>query len=137
MEISPITNLKMNHFCEKLELVQYKAALAITGAIQSTSRDKIYQKSGLESLKSRRWCKHPWIPKEEAPNYLINLVPKCEANIRTRSNRIPTFNCRIDSFKYSFFPSTLNDWFNFDLNIRNSVLILIFKSGLLSFICPV
>ena len=54
MEISPITNLKMNHFCEKIELVQYKAALAITGAIQSTSRDKIYQESGLESLKSRR-----------------------------------------------------------------------------------
>ena len=137
MEISPTTNLKMNHFCEKIELVQYKAALAITGAIQSTSRDKIYQELGLESLKSRRWCKHPWILKEEAPNYLINLVPKCEANTRTRNNRIPNFNCRTDSFKYSFFPSTLNDWFNFDLNIRNSELILIFKSGLLSFICPV
>ena len=29
-------------FCEKLKSVQYKAALAITGAIQGTSRDKIY-----------------------------------------------------------------------------------------------
>ena len=29
-------------FCEKTESVQYKAALAITGAIQGTSRDKIY-----------------------------------------------------------------------------------------------
>ena len=38
-------------FCEKLESVQYKAALAITGAIQGTSREKIYQKLGLESLK--------------------------------------------------------------------------------------
>ena len=28
-------------FCEKLESVQYKVALAITGAIQGTSRDKI------------------------------------------------------------------------------------------------
>ena len=27
-------------FCEKLESVQYKAALAITGAIQGTSPDK-------------------------------------------------------------------------------------------------
>ena len=42
-------------FCEKLESVQYKAALAISGAIQDTSRDKIYQELGLESLKSRRW----------------------------------------------------------------------------------
>ena len=41
-------------FCEKLESVQYKAALAITAAIQDTSRDKIYQELGVESLKSRR-----------------------------------------------------------------------------------
>ena len=37
-------------FCEKLESVQYKAALAITGATQGTSREKIYQELGLESL---------------------------------------------------------------------------------------
>ena len=42
---------------EKLESVQYKAELAITGAIQGTSCDKIYQELGLESLKSRRWYK--------------------------------------------------------------------------------
>ena len=42
-------------FCEKLESIQYKAALAITGAIQDTSRDKIYKELGLESLKARRW----------------------------------------------------------------------------------
>ena len=37
-------------FCEKLESVQYKAALATTGAIYDTSRDKIYQEIRLESL---------------------------------------------------------------------------------------
>ena len=42
---------------QKLESVQYKAALAITGAMQGISRDKIYQELGLESLKSRRWYK--------------------------------------------------------------------------------
>ena len=42
-------------FCEKLESVQYKAALAITGAIQGSCREKLYQELGLESLKSRRW----------------------------------------------------------------------------------
>ena len=41
-------------FCENLEFLQYKAALAITGAIQESSREKLYQKLGLESLKSRR-----------------------------------------------------------------------------------
>ena len=40
--------------CEKLESVQYKFALVITGAIQRSFREKIYQELGLESLKSRR-----------------------------------------------------------------------------------
>ena len=71
---------------------------------------------------------------EEAPNYLINFVPKCEANIRARNNNIPTFNCRINRFKYFFSPSTLNQWFNLDVDIRNSDSISISKSRLLSFI---
>ena len=83
-------------FCKKLESVQYMAALEITGAIQGASRKKIYQELGLESLKSRRWYKRLScmfkIMKEEAPNYLINLVPKCETSIRIRNNSIPTFN---------------------------------------------
>ena len=59
-------------FCEKLESVQYKAALATTGAIHDTSCDKIYQQLQLESLKSRRWyerlsCMFK-ITKKEAPN---------------------------------------------------------------------
>ena len=77
------------------------------------------------------------VMKEEAPNYLTNLVSKCETNTRTRSNSIPTFNCRTNYFKYSFFPSALNDWVNLDLNIRNSESISIFKIKLLPFIDPV
>ena len=42
---------KRESFCDKIESVQYKAALAITGAIQGTSRDKLNQELGLESLK--------------------------------------------------------------------------------------
>ena len=128
-------------FREKIESVQYRAALAITGAIQGTSRDKLYHELGLESLKSRRWYKRLScmfkIMKREAPNYLINLIPRCEQTIRTRNNHIPNYHCRTDCFKYSFFPSTLNDWFKLDNNIRNSELIEIFKSKVLSFIRPV
>ena len=42
-------------FCEKIESLQYKPMWAITGSIQGTSRDKIYQELGLELLKPRRW----------------------------------------------------------------------------------
>ena len=37
-------------FSEKLESIQYKADLAIIGAIQGISRDKIYQETGLNCL---------------------------------------------------------------------------------------
>ena len=38
--------------CEKRDSVQCKVALAITGAIQGTSREKIYQELRLESLRA-------------------------------------------------------------------------------------
>ena len=42
-------------FHQKLELLQYNACLAITGAIRGTSKEKLYEELGLESLKLRRW----------------------------------------------------------------------------------
>ena len=42
-------------FCSTLESIQYNAALAITGAIRGTSKERIYQELGLESLRDRRW----------------------------------------------------------------------------------
>ena len=60
------------------------------------------------------------IMKEEAPNYLINLIPKCEQTIRTRNNCIPVYYCCMESFKCAFFPSTLKDLFSLDNSIRNS-----------------
>ena len=47
--------LQTESFCEKLESVQCKVAQAIAGAIQGTSRGKIYQELGPESPNSRRW----------------------------------------------------------------------------------
>ena len=42
-------------FIRKVESIQYNAALAITGAIKGTSRERLYQELSLESLKNRRW----------------------------------------------------------------------------------
>ena len=58
------------------------------------------------------------IMNEQAPNYLINLIPKSNPIIRTRNNDKPIFHCRADCFKYSFFPSTLRDWFDLEANIE-------------------
>ena len=75
------------------------------------------------------------IVKGETPNYLLNLILKCNQTIRTRNSHIPIFHCRKDCLKYSSFPCTLKDWFNLDGNIRNSESISIFQIRLLSFIC--
>ena len=40
---------------QNIESLQYNAALAITDAIRGTSREKIYQELGLESLQQRHW----------------------------------------------------------------------------------
>ena len=42
-------------FTQKIEIIQYNAALAITGAIKETSHNKLYSKLGFESLKFRHW----------------------------------------------------------------------------------
>ena len=42
-------------FKNKIENIQYKACIAITGAIQGTSREHLYHELGLESLGDRRW----------------------------------------------------------------------------------
>ena len=42
-------------FHQKLDSIQYNAALAITGAIRGTSKEKLYDELGLETLEKRRW----------------------------------------------------------------------------------
>ena len=109
--------------------------------MQGTSRNKIYEELGIESFKAGRCYRHLScmfkIMKEEAPNYLIHLIPKCNETIRKRNSHIPIFHCGTDCFKYSFFRSILKDWSNLDDNIRNSESISVLKCRLMSFIRPV
>ena len=42
-------------FHQKLDSLQYNASLAITGAIRGSSREKLYQELGFESLQQRSW----------------------------------------------------------------------------------
>ena len=45
---------KKENFKNKLEKVQYRTCLVITGAVQRTSRQKLYGELGLHSLSKRR-----------------------------------------------------------------------------------
>ena len=93
-------------FHEKLESIQCKACLAITGAIRGTSSEKLYQELGLESLKSRRWfrklCNFYKILNEKFPSYLFDLIPNLNRVCETRqSNNIPAIHTRHNYFKNS------------------------------------
>ena len=129
-------------FHSKLEKLQYSAALAITGAIRGSSRDKLYQELGFESLNLRRWYRklvlfHK-ITLNKSPSYLYDLIPK-RANIyQTRQvNNIPMFKVKHNFFRNSFFPSTIIEWNKLDSEIRTSPSSESFKRSLLKIIRPV
>ena len=56
---------------EKLEAVQYSAAIAVTGTWRGTSREKLYAELGWESLSSRRWSRRLTL----FYKIMINLTP--------------------------------------------------------------
>ena len=55
MAIFYVINQKMKIYRKKIEKVQHRVYLAITGAIQGTSKAKLYDKLSLHSLIKRRW----------------------------------------------------------------------------------
>ena len=101
-----------NSFHQKLESIKYNADLAITGAIRGSSREKLYQELGFESLKQRRWfrknCYFFKITKNQSSKYLFDKIPTTRTAYRTRNNidNIPRFNVKHNFFKNSFFPSS-------------------------------
>ena len=87
-----------NSFHQELESIQYNAALAITGTIRGSSREKLCQELDLESLRQRRWfrkfCYFFRIIKNESSKYLFDKIPTTGTAYRTRNNinNIPRFN---------------------------------------------
>ena len=49
--------VSLNNRMEQLESAQYSAALAVSGAWRGTSREKLYDELGWESLNLRRWSR--------------------------------------------------------------------------------
>ena len=110
----------------KLESVQYNVALAITGAIRGSSREKLYQELGLELLKSQRWyrklCLFSKLKEKKHPSYLylFDIITKALSTQTTRNyDNIPLFNVKHQYFLNSFFPSTVTEWNKLDNNFRN------------------
>ena len=125
-------------FHQNIESIQYNAALAITGAVRGTSREKLCQELNFESLQQRRWyrklCCLFKIINKQSPSYLFQLVPLPNTRYFARnSENIPQLRTKHDFFKNSIFPSTIKDWNNLDQHLKS---ISIFKSNIFKFIKP-
>ena len=110
-------------FHQKLESLQYNACLAITGAIRCSSREKLYQELGFESLQQCRWyrklCSFYKVFKNESSLYLFNRIPTRNPAYSTSNHvNIALFKTNHNFFKNSFFPSTITEWYNLDPNLR-------------------
>ena len=93
-------------FSNKLETVQWNAALEITVAIKGTSREKLQQELGLKFLQQRRWmrrlCLFYKVVSTKLPVYIYYFIPP----VRQSQRHPAIFNsisCRAECFKNSFF----------------------------------
>ena len=94
-------------FHQKMESAQCNFALAITGVISGTSRKKLYQELGLESLRKRRWyrklCYFFKIFKCQSPEHFFKILPSVGKTYNTRTNdKFPLFSGK-HIFKKFFF----------------------------------
>ena len=131
--------LNNENFQNKIERIQYRACLAITRAIQGTSREKVYDEFGLHSLAKRRWRSKLIffykIVNRLLPDYLYSYLDFPSQNdylLRSASTSIiRPFPSRTYSFKKSFFPYCINEWNNLTVKIRSAKSINIFKKSII------
>ena len=124
---------------DKIESVQCNAALAITGAVRGTSKEKLHQELGLESLKDRRSLRRMSYLYEiiftKLPPYLYELIPPLQ-----KSHQYPgcfqTFRCRTKFFQNSFLSFTITEWNKLYSDIKNIDSHAMFRKKLLTFIRP-
>ena len=130
------------NFTQKIEQTQYCAALAVTGAWRVTSRERLYNELGWETLYHRRWyrrlCHFYNLIKSRSPNYLFTEVPperNIIFNLRNTRNYDQNFT-RTARYANTYFQNAPFEWNLLDNDIRNSTSISEFKNKLLALIRP-
>ena len=134
------STVSLNYMMEKIENIQYQAALAISGCWQGTSRNKIYDFLGWESLSDRRWARRLIylykVRNNLTPQYLKNILPTTCHNSRRNDKEFREIICHTLRYKNSFFPDAVKSWNNVSADFRNSNSLVIFKNKIFSLIRP-
>ena len=127
---------------EKLESVQYSAALAVSGAWRGTSREKVYAELGWESLSLRRWRRRLTLfykfINNLTPGYTKDPIPPLRQSQYSLRNQdvVGQILARTEKFQSSFYPNCLTEWNNLDPEIRLAPSVAAFKKKPLVIIRP-
>ena len=136
----PPLGITLHDHMEMLEKTQYQAALAVTGAWQGTSRVKLYEELGWESLSERRICRRVLlmhkIVDEKTPKYLHDCLPPNRNVVLNLPYIFQDFRTRTDRYAGSFFPNTITLWNNFISDFQDFPSFLSLKSHLISLFRP-
>ena len=112
----PPLGVTLHSTMEKFERIQYQAALAISGAWHGSTRSKLYEELGWETLSDRRMCRRILqihkIFNNKTPSYLKNKLPPnfrplYSGNIRKTFHEI---TCKSNRYKNSFFTDAIASW---------------------------
>ena len=128
------------NFESKIEKIQYKACIAITGTIQGTSRERLYDELGLISFGKRRWYNKLTffykIVNGTLTDYLhscIESFPQNKYPLRSVSfGKLKCIPSRTKSFSKTFFPYCIDEWHKLNPEIRNSKSIYKFKKTIVT-----
>ena len=132
--------MSLHNHMEKVEKIQYQAALAVTGAWQGTSRVKIYEELGWETLSDRRMCNrvlqlHKIINKK-TPSYLRDELPPNRNVLINLPYVFHVIKCRTGRFSNSFFPNATCTWNNIISNFQHLPSFEGLKNHIISLIRP-
>ena len=135
-------NIILPNLMEKLEAVQYSAAIAVTETWRGTPCKKLYAEVGWESLSSRRWSRRLTlfykIMNNLTPSYTQEPIPSLrQLNYSLRNGDvIGPIRGMTERFQSSFYPNCISEWNKLDPEIRPAPYVAVFKIKLQSKIRP-
>ena len=71
-------------FSNRIESARYNAALAIAGSIRGTSKEKLYQERGFETMKERKWLRRLCCFYKSLNNQKPSLLSASNGHYNTR-----------------------------------------------------
>ena len=105
----------LNSVMENVERIQYQSALAISGAWHGSSRTKLYEELGWESLSDRRMGRRILqihkIVNNKTPSYLNDKLPPNRRVLFSGNTRtLHEIICKSNRYMNSFFPDATASW---------------------------